>query len=129
MALVSGRAIPMSQPYLNIISGVRKGMVACLARASLSASSVPYSLAVGLRNVLYEWGVFRSYCADVPVICVGNLACGGTGKTPTVIALVKMLQELGHQPAILTRGYKGTAEKPADEVLLFNRDLPEVRGR
>ncbi len=118
--------MPMNHSYLDITSGARKGMGAGLARFSLGALSVPYSLAVGLRNVLYEWGVFRSYCAEVPVICVGNLACGGTGKTPTVIALVKMLQELGHQPAILTRGYKGTVEKPADEVLLFNRALPDV---
>ena len=127
MDLVARETMTMpNHRYLDIINGVRDGMMASLVRASLSALSAPYCLAVGLRNRLYDLGIFHSYRAKVPVVCVGNLACGGTGKTPTVIALVKMLQELGHQPAILTRGYKGSVEKPADEVLLFNRALPNI---
>lgn len=127
MDLVVRRTLTMpNHRYLDIINGAQEGHMASLVRASLSVSSVPYGLAVGLRNKLYELGIFRSYSVPIPVVCVGNISCGGTGKTPTVIALVKMLQELGHSPAILTRGYKGTAEKPADEVLLFNRALPGV---
>ncbi len=128
MDLAAGATIhmPMNQRYLAIISGVYKGLVASLARAMLTVLTIPYGLAVGLRNLLYDLRIFRSYSAQVPVVCVGNLACGGTGKTPTVIALVKMLQDLGRRPAILTRGYKGSAEKPADEVLLFAQSLPNV---
>ncbi len=128
MDLAPGRTIhiPMNQTYLDIIGGGHKGGIASLARALLTVLSVPYSLAVGLRNILYDLRILPSYPAEVPVVCVGNIACGGTGKTPTVIALVKILQELGHRPAILTRGYKGSPQKPADEVLLFNRSLPHV---
>ena len=116
----------MNQSYLAIITGLRRGLLASSARFFLSLLSMPYVLIVRLRNFLYDHGILRSYRADVPVVCVGNISCGGTGKTPTVIALVRMLQATGHRPAILTRGYKGSDELPADEVLIFARALPDV---
>ena len=128
MDLVAGRAIsvPMNQTYLAIISGLRRGLIASLARVLLSVLSVPYALVVKLRNILYDHGILRSHRAGVPTICVGNISCGGTGKTPMVIALVRMLQAAGRRPAILTRGYKGSDEIPADEVLIFAGALPDI---
>ena len=118
--------VPMNQSYLAIITGLHRGPLDGLARFFLSLLSIPYALVVWLRNVLYDHKVLRSHHAAVPVICVGNISCGGTGKTPTVIALVRMLRAAGHRPAILTRGYKGSDEMPADEVLIFNRALPDI---
>jgi tetraacyldisaccharide 4'-kinase len=64
------------------------------------------------------------YRSRLPVICIGNFTAGGSGKTPTAIAVAKLLAELGAAPAFLTRGYGGTSEGPiqvkdghgADEV-------------
>ncbi|MEM9343641.1 MAG: tetraacyldisaccharide 4'-kinase [Pseudomonadota bacterium] len=68
---------------------------------------------------LYAAGTARrvaqpsKFVADVPVICVGNLSAGGTGKTPVVIALAEMLRDAGKQVAVVTRGYGGSLDGPA----------------
>ena len=65
-----------------------------------------------IRGAAYKSGLFHSYEADVPVISVGNLAIGGTGKTPLVIWLAARLSSLGIQPAVASRGYRGTNKEP-----------------
>ncbi|MCP4375997.1 MAG: tetraacyldisaccharide 4'-kinase [bacterium] len=66
----------------------------------------PYSIIMRLRRWAYNRGVLSSTAADVPVICVGNITTGGTGKTPMVDWVVRQLKGDGKTPAILTRGYK-----------------------
>ncbi len=79
-----------------------------------------------LRNLAYDRVPALTCQAGIPVISIGNITVGGTGKTPMVLEIVSRLQALGRRPAILTRGYKGTADQPADEVLELREALPGV---
>jgi len=63
-----------------------------------------------IRRSFYEYGIFEKKVFKVPIVSVGNLSFGGTGKTPTIIWLADWLIEIGLTPAVLTRGYKGNLE-------------------
>jgi tetraacyldisaccharide 4'-kinase len=77
-------------------------MMRCL-RLILLPFSVLYGMAVVCRNKLYDLGLFKSTRFDLPVICVGNLVVGGSGKSPVTEYLVHLLA--GYKIAILSRGY------------------------
>jgi tetraacyldisaccharide 4'-kinase len=90
-------------------------------RAILRTLSLPYGAVVALRNRFYDRGHIRPKKLSCPVISVGNLTVGGTGKTPTVILLAALLKEHGYSPAVLSRGYGGDAEVPVNVVSDANR--------
>jgi len=71
--------------------------------------SLVYCLIIRLRKVLYQRGIFTQHQLPVPVIIVGNISVGGTGKTPFVIWLAQQLKQAGHRPGIISRGYGGKA--------------------
>jgi tetraacyldisaccharide 4'-kinase len=75
-----------------------------------------FLLLVLLRRLAYRAGLLRSYRLPVPVIVVGNISVGGTGKTPLVAWLVKLLQVAGYRPGIITRGYGGQAQQWPQQV-------------
>jgi tetraacyldisaccharide 4'-kinase len=102
-----------------------------------------YGCVIRIRLFLYEREIFKSSTLRDPVISVGNLTVGGTGKTPFVAFLANILKKAGHQPVILTRGYRGSArvtpllvndetsilckpEECGDEPYLLARKLPGV---
>jgi len=75
-----------------------------------------YSYAMHLREMGYKKGWFARHAMDVPVISVGNLTMGGTGKTPTVQYIARLLVEHGYHPAIISRGYGGKSRDPVNLV-------------
>ena len=74
--------------------------------------SLVFLAAVSLRRLLYRLGVLRAVKIPVPVVVVGNITVGGTGKTPLVLWLVGFLRARGMQPGIVSRGYGGTNRAP-----------------
>ncbi len=74
--------------------------------------SLFYRLLVLLRRLAYHGGALQVVRLPLPVIVVGNIVAGGTGKTPLVLWLAAMLKKNGWQPGILSRGYRGSAAVP-----------------
>lgn len=107
------------QSYMEIISGKRRGPVGSALRAALKLLSVPYSAVTTLRNFAFQNGLKKVHEVSVPVIAIGNLTTGGTGKTPVVAAIVQMLQQAGRKPGIVSRGYHAddTGENDEKRVL------------
>lgn len=106
-------------------------------RVLLLPIALLYGLGVGLRNILYRIGVLRSVKFDLPVISVGNLAVGGTGKSPHIEYLLRWLDDYINV-AVLSRGYGretegfravsllDTAREAGDEPLQFKRKFPDI---
>ena len=98
-------------------SGIAQRLPRLWYRPTLAAALLPllplswlFRLIVGLRRRLYRHGLMRAEELPVPVIVVGNLTVGGSGKTPLVLWLVEQLRQAGKRPGIISRGYKGLAE-------------------
>lgn len=75
-----------------------------------------YTAAMKAREFLYLKGLKKQHKIDVPVISVGNLTMGGTGKTPIVSSIALIMQEKGYKPAIVSRGYGGNAGNKVNVV-------------
>ena len=96
-----------------------------------------YGLGVGIRNLMFDYGMLKSHTFKLPVICVGNITVGGTGKTPHTEYLIRMLSKQ-YQVAVLSRGYKrkskgyvlATAKTPmpviGDEPYQMKHKYPQI---
>lgn len=113
----------MEQHYRRVISGQARGPLASIARIALRVVEPFYSSAMRVRNAAYDRGIFKSHRVDLPVISVGNITTGGTGKTPVVRWLVQALQQSGVRGAVLLRGYKARDGQSGDEDLLLKQQL------
>ena len=121
-------AILMLSPgeFRELVSGRRRGAGAAIVRAMLRVLEWPYTVAVNLRNRRYDRRVAPIQRVHVPVISVGNITLGGTGKTPTVEWLARWLLDQGVRVVLVSRGYGAQEGKPNDEALELARKLPAV---
>ena len=113
----------------------------------LWCASQIYHVLITMRTLLYRIGIFPSYKSEVRVISVGNITVGGTGKTPLVIHLARIIKASGHSVLILLRGYHRVGrgidivsdgkklltapERAGDEAVIYTRnlDVPVVVGK
>lgn len=98
-------AAALSGRWQRLVEAEPSGLGSALARAVLSAAVPPYLLGLKANLALYEWGLKARSVPALPVISVGNLSLGGTGKSTTVAYLARCLQDRGLLPAVVTRGY------------------------
>lgn len=109
-----------------------------LLRKLLFPFAILYGFITSLRNYLYDKGILKSYSFDIPVIAVGNLSVGGTGKTPQIEYLIRLLSP-NYKVATLSRGYKrksegyvlatadATAEILGDEPFQYFKKFPNIQ--
>jgi tetraacyldisaccharide 4'-kinase len=125
----------------RLLAGWQHGFGGVTARL-LDVAAGGYRGLLGTRDWLYARGVLKCRRLDCPVVSVGNLTVGGTGKTPAVELATRTLLDLGHRPAVVSRGYgrrthgiqivadaasiRLDAEEGGDEPFLLARRLPGV---
>ena len=111
--------------FLRLIRGESRGVGASLARLGLSVIAIGYRVGVWFRNRAFDHGWKQVGRVTVPVISIGNLTLGGTGKTPMVEWVARWYRERGLRVAILSRGY-GQESGANDEARVLDENLPDV---
>ncbi len=112
--------------YHDLVSQRRRGPSATLLRSLMRAAEVPYSAAVRWRNHRFDSGLATIERLPVPVVSVGNLTLGGTGKTPLVEWLARWFRERDLRVALVSRGYGAEDGQPNDEARELRDKLPDV---
>ncbi len=112
--------------FYDLISGRRQTLAARGLRVLLRLAEVPYQWGVDYRNHRYDHHRSLTIQPPVPVVCIGNLTLGGTGKTPMVKWVASWYQRQDVRVAIVSRGYGARQEGPNDEALELASALPGV---
>ncbi len=125
-----------STQFLDLVSGRLKGLPYGAVRFVLALLAIPYRLVVAVRNVCFDWVPGMRRRLSCPVISVGNITVGGTGKTPVVIKIASLLNDRKMKVAILSRGYRSKSADAAqggaggradnDETLVMRRRCPQT---
>ena len=112
--------------FRDIVGGKRTGATAALLRGFLRIGELGYAAAIRLRNKAYDLGLKKTHRVGVPIVSVGNLTLGGTGKTPMVRWLAEWFKKQGIHAAVVSRGYGAAAGEANDEALEMRLLLPDV---
>lgn len=112
--------------FRKLLSGQRRDPLAFCLRGFLRLGVLPYRVAVAIRNRGFDNGKTTIHRSEVPVISIGNITTGGTGKTPLVCFIARHLRARGLRVAIVSRGYGAQAGEENDEAMELARALPDV---
>lgn len=112
--------------YERVISGNVKGILPSFALAIFTLLSLVYLLLHFLRAAAYKLHLRKIHVLPCKVVSVGNLTVGGTGKTPFIELLSRILKKMEFKPVILSRGYGSRDGLPSDEYMVLKENVPEV---
>jgi tetraacyldisaccharide 4'-kinase len=112
--------------FESILNGTTRSFASVMARGLLWVASQPYGVVVQFRNWMYDRGWYVSKQAALPVISIGNLTAGGTGKTPACVMFARWFRNHGVRVAILSRGYRALEDGANDEARELEALLPDV---
>jgi tetraacyldisaccharide 4'-kinase len=124
--------LPDADTFKRLTDGSLRGPGPTAVRAMLAAISVPYGWIMAARNEAYDRGLLPVHDGGVPVVSIGNLTLGGTGKTPLVAWAARTLAAAGRRPAIVSRGYgakRGEVSDEAAELAIVVPGIPHLADR
>lgn len=116
----------MRHDWRGILSGETRGALGSSLRGLLALATPFYAAAVAVRNGLFDRGWRTAQRVPVPVVSIGNLTAGGTGKTPVVAWIARRLSELDARPGIISRGYGRLNDGVNDELRVLDRRCPGI---
>jgi len=117
--------------FRELISGARRGLVPAALRGGLRLLSFGYGLGARYRNRQFDRGTKPAVKAPIPVISIGNLTTGGTGKTPLAAFIARWFRNHNVRVCFLSRGYRAQAGGQNDEALVLEQlcpDVPHLQG-
>jgi tetraacyldisaccharide 4'-kinase len=112
--------------FRELVSGRRQGMTAAFMRSAMNVLEFPYFSAMTIRNFLYDFSVLPTYQLPIPILSVGNLTLGGTGKSPVSAWIGQYFLDQEICPGFISRGYGKSSEGINDEFLELAFQLPSV---
>ena len=124
--LISGSPLFNPSQFRDLVSGRHRGVGAAALRLGLRLAEVPYTWVIRWRNRRYDTGRAEICRVEVPVVSVGNLTLGGTGKTPMVEWLARWFRRHDVRVTIISRGYGAEVGARNDEALELQQRLPDV---
>ncbi len=125
----------MKKFLYSVVTDDMRGPIAGVLRFFLGMLSFVYLVAVTAMAWLYQKGILKQHRLGSPVVSVGNITVGGTGKTPLVVLIAQIYKQHKLKPVILTRGYMGrglgSSNKQSDEAMMMREilgDVPVITG-
>ncbi|HVV98901.1 MAG TPA: tetraacyldisaccharide 4'-kinase, partial [Planctomycetaceae bacterium] len=115
-----------AESFRRLISGEQRGLLPAFMRAGLRVLSWGYGLGARSRNLAFNLGWKKTHRVEIPVISLGNLTAGGTGKTPFAAFTARWFRQYDIRVCLISRGYHAASGEVNDEALVLDQLCPDV---